>query len=137
MGGKKAYFYNLFRSRSFLFITAVLLVFFAFNFFRAYWRDYQISREIAQLEESKKQWEEKKVKLLDKLSEIESDTYAESEARKLGLVKPGEQAVVIGKGAKKIVTEETNPLAGGASAETKESTDSDPSLWWHYFFAKR
>lgn len=138
MGGKKAYLYNLFRSRSFLFIITILLVFFAFNFFRAYWRDYQIRQEIAQLEESKKQWEEKKIKLLDKLSEIESDSYVESEARKLGLVKPGEQTIVISKGTKKVATEE-NKLTEKNPAETNLTVNSNPLLllWWHYFFAKR
>jgi cell division protein FtsB len=136
MGGKKAYLYNLFRSRSFLFITTILLVFFAFNFFRAYWRDYQIRQEITQLEETKKQWEEKKVKLLDKLSDIESDSYVESEARKLGLVKPGEQAIVIGKGTKKVVTEEVKPAENNLVSGSLPA-DSNPLLWWHYFFAKK
>lgn len=77
--------------------------------------------------------EEKKIKTLGYLNELESDSFAEREARlDFGLAKPGEKVVIIADETKKIEKDD--------GAEKNKKTSARPSnfiLWWNYFFGKK
>lgn len=131
MGEKSSFGKKLFQSKFFLLAATVALVFFATGFLRSFLLDYQIRQETAQLKKIQSQLEDRKLKLLDKLSEIESDAYAEKEARlRLGLTKPGEEVVVIKDLPKAELVE------GKVKEETRLGvvTIANPILWWQYFF---
>lgn len=133
MGEKSSFGKKLFQGKFLMLSAAVALVFFATGFLRSFLLDYQVRKETADLQKIQTQLEERKLKLLDKLSEIESDAYAEKEARlRLGMAKPGEEVVII----------KDLPKANPAEEAVKEKrtgavTVANPILWWHYFFIQK
>ncbi|MCX6779352.1 MAG: septum formation initiator family protein [Candidatus Magasanikbacteria bacterium] len=128
--GKRSLIGRITRSRFFVVALTVFLILFAIGFFRSFWRDYQIRQEIKQMEMAKQSLEEKKIKTLDLLNELEGDAAAEREARlNFGLVKPGEQVVII--------TEGTEKVSEKKSKNKLEETKSNLIWWWNYFFAPK
>ncbi len=127
---RRSLFGRIVRSRFFAVAITVFLILFAIGFFRSFWRDYQIRQEIKQMEETKKNLEEKKLKTLDLLEQLEGDEAAEKEARlNFGLVKPGEQVVIITDDAAKSIEKK--------SKNNLEETQSNIILWWRFFFAPK
>lgn len=114
----------------FIFLAAIFLIVFLIGFLRAFLRDYQIKKEIRELETIKINLEKKKIKTLEMLDDLESNRKAEEEARlNFGLVKPGERVVIITSDTKKISNQ-------AADIVGKNKRESNPSLWWRYFFGK-
>lgn len=103
---------------------------FLVGFLRSFWRDYQIRQEIEKMEATKAELEQKRIKTLDYLHELESGNFAEKEARlNFGLAKTGENVVII-----------TNKIEKEPVAEEKKEENNNKSnfkLWWRYFFAQR
>lgn len=127
--GKRSLIGKITGSRFFVVALTVFLVLFAVGFFRSFWRDYQIKQEIKQMELTKNNLEEKKIKTLDLLEQLNSDELAEREARlNFGLVKPGEQVVIITDDMQKI--SDTKKL-------NDEENQSNLIWWWRYFFAPK
>lgn len=132
MAERRSKINSILKSRYFVIILTVCLFIFLIGFAKAFWRDWQIRQEIAQLEQTRQQLEQKKIQILDYLKESEGDSYAEKEARlHFGLVKPGETAVIINDG------ENVNldvKLASTTFERTEESKISNIKKWWDYFF---
>lgn len=121
---------RIFQSRFFIVGLIAILFLLAVGFFRSFWRDYQIRQEIKQMEIAKQNLEDKKIKTLELLEEMEGDGLAEKEARvNFGLVKPGEQVVIITEGTEKI--NETK------NKNVEQNNKSNLILWWEYFFAPK
>ena len=119
-------------SRLFLVVLAGILLLFVVGFFRAFWQDRQIRKEIAQLEQVRKQYEEGKIKMTDRLKEAESPAFLEKQARIYGgLIKPEEKSVMILEAAKKVAT--SSPQDANDSAQQA----SNYKLWWQYFFKSK
>ena len=105
---------------------------FVVGFFRAFWQDRQIRKEIAQLEQVRKQYEEGKIKMTDRLKEAESPAFLEKQARIYGgLIKPEEKSVMILEAAKKVAT--SSPQDANDSAQQA----ANYKLWWQYFFKSK
>lgn len=131
MEEKSSFGKKMFQSKFLMFAAAVALVFFVTGFLRSFLLDYQVRKETADLQKIQTQLEERKLKLLDKLSEIESDAYAEREARlRLGMAKPGEEVVII----KDLPKAKSAEGAVKEKARTGAVTVANPVLWWRYFF---
>jgi len=130
MADRRSKISNILKSRYFVIILTACLLIFLVGFAKAFWRDWQIRKEIAQLELTRQQLEQKKIQILDYLKESEGGSYAEKEARlNFGLVKPGETAVIIND-YEKLEVKSTN-----TSFEREEKIKiSNIKKWWYYFF---
>jgi len=127
---KRSLIVRITRSRFFVVALTAFLILFVVGFFRSFWSDYQIRQEIKQMEMSKQSLEEKKLKISDLLEQLEGNEAAEKEARlNFGLVKPGEQVVIITEGTEKI--SETKPK------NKLQENKSNLIWWWNYFFAPK
>lgn len=128
MGGNRGFLKGLFKSGIFLLLVTAIAVIFLISFGRAFWRDYQIKKEINQLMREKEKWEKNKLISLEKLQEIKSGDFVEREARlKFGLGKEGEKLVII------------NSFGTATSSAKKEVSVGgkfgfNPRNWWNYFF---
>ena len=121
---------RIFQSRFFIVGLTAILFLLVVGFFRSFWRDYQIRQEIKQMEITRQNLEDKKIKTLELIEEMEGDNLAEKEARvNFGLIKPGEQVVFITEGTKKI--NETK------NKNVEQNNKSNLTLWWEYFFAPK
>lgn len=112
------------RRRSLLLACLILTVAFSAGFINTFLRDAEIRREIARLEARARELEDRKVRTLELLEKIQTDAYAESEARtRLGLKKPGERVLVVAE--------------GGVATDTPRTVAPDRQIWkkwWRYFF---
>lgn len=128
MGGKRGFLRGLLKNGIFLLLIGAIAVIFLIGFGKAFWRDYQIRKEINQLMQEKEKWEKNKLVSLEKLQDIKSENFAEKEARlKFGLGKEGEKLVII------------NSSGAATSSAKKEMAMSgiskfNPKNWWNYFF---
>lgn len=128
-GGRKIS--KFFKSHFFILILSIVLGIFLAGFIKAFLRDWQIKKEINQLEDIKKELEEKKIKTLDYLKEIESKDFAEKEARlHYGLAKNGEGLVIITEETKKI----NDTAENLRKMETEKEEKPNFKKWWFYFF---
>lgn len=111
------------------FVVAALLMaaLFGYGSMRSYIRNYNINKEIASLEKKQQELEKKRSDLSSLLKNIQSNAFAEEQAREqFGLRKPGEKAVVI---------ERDESVAKEDVARAHDTDISNPERWWKYFFA--
>lgn len=117
--------------RTFLLINLVILFLVTLSFGREFVRNYEIDREINQLEQRALSLEQQNQDILQLAERLKTDDYLEQEGRlRLGLMKPGESVAII-----------SEPEAGEAGEALSEPEDessaaalSNPRLWWRYFF---
>ncbi|PIR73980.1 MAG: hypothetical protein COU35_04985 [Candidatus Magasanikbacteria bacterium CG10_big_fil_rev_8_21_14_0_10_47_10] len=125
-------FRRFFGSRLFLIIALIVLTLIALSFARAYYQDYKIRQQIAELREEVHQLEKRKLESMEILDYVTSDTFVEEKARtELNMKKSGENVVVISDpglqefSGRDIMQE---PPDSQASADTP-----NPLKWWYYF----
>jgi cell division protein FtsB len=96
-------------------------------FVRVFFKDYKIKKEIARLKAHAASLEEKKLRSLELLDYIKTNTFVENEARqKFGLSKEGEKVVIF--------NETKAPVFNLDFNSSKQLTN--PQKWWYYFFGK-
>lgn len=120
---------NFFQSRWFIFLAIIFIFMVIFSFARAYYRGYQVAREIARLESEVKRLEAKKIETIDYLQYVKSPNFVEDKARtELNLVHPGENLTII-DGA------DDAPSNTGQNSDkmVKFSKLSNPLKWWKFF----
>ncbi|HRY36984.1 MAG TPA: septum formation initiator family protein [Candidatus Magasanikbacteria bacterium] len=115
---------------SYWFLLVMLVIFFVFSgaFIRSYYQDYQIKKEIEDLQKQAAEMEAKKLKSLELLSYFQSEEFVEKKAREeLNLIKSGEQAAIVRdlEGVKK---------NGQPSNDVIKSDLPNYKKWWFYFF---
>ena len=116
--------------RTFLFINLIILFLVTLSFGREFVRNYEIDREIKQLEQRAVSLEQQNQDILQLAERLKTNDYLEQEGRlRLGLMKPGESVAVISEPE---VGEPVQPAA--EEAQDHEITMSNPRLWWNYFF---
>ncbi|MEK7122801.1 MAG: septum formation initiator family protein [Patescibacteria group bacterium] len=135
---------SILHSRAVLVVSILLCAGLFFQLVKIVAKSTSTDREIALLqEESDKLADE--YQRLERLSTIlESDYFAEREARtKLGYKKPGEQAVIIVASDEQGDTGQdesarSNRFAGTQDTRSHETEGDEPPsparLWWRYFF---
>lgn len=115
---------RIFNSPLFLWIALVIAIALAVSFARAYYKDYQIRQQIAELQVLVDQMEEKKLSSLQLLDYVKSEEYIEDVGRsQLGLKKEGERVIIVD-----VQDDQTEYYA--------QEIEREPSwkLWWAYFF---
>jgi len=118
---------KVFWSRWFLLIGFFLSLFVAFAFARAYFKDYELRREIAQMEDNIKNLESVKLETLEMLQYVKTDNFVEEKARvDLNFIKPGEQSAIISR---------TKQVNGHGNKNVLQFNNlSNPAKWWRLFF---
>lgn len=114
-----------------LFLCGILaaLGFMTLAFARAYYKNYEVERYIADLKKNKEKLESKKIETLEVLNYIKSSDFIEQKARtELNMVKKGESKLIITDSS---VTSTGQPMKDMIQ---QNSTTSNIQKWWHYFF---
>lgn len=131
---------RILRSKIATIVLVILITVSVFHSIRILYITYETESQIAklrsQIEDHKKQQE----KLLNLQKFLQSDFFAEREARiKLGMKKPGEFVAVLPPIEKSNANEESFN-----SSDTKDSADQqirtsikNSTHWWNYFFSKK
>lgn len=101
----------------------------SFNYARVYYQDYEVRREIRELEEEVKNLEQKKIESLHILQYVTSPSFVEEKARtELNMKKPGEHVVIVQTLKTPTETPEEQP-----ANEEDLTGKSNPIKWWYYF----
>lgn len=126
-------FSRLMASRMFLFALVGIAGLVSFNYGRAYYQDYKIRQEIAELHNEVRRLEKKKIESLEILKYVASQDFVEAKARtELNMKKPGEQVLVV-KG--EVADDVGENMAASAPSEDKKPLKNIVK-WWYYFSHK-
>jgi len=110
-----------------------LLAFFGFTLAREALKNYEVTKEIKDLERQAAEMESRNSELAILSKKLGTADFLEKEARlKFGLKKEGEAAAIIISPAK---AEDSSKAAVEAAREEKEM--SNLKKWWLYFFGPR
>ena len=127
----EAVLHRLLRSKLLLSVELLFLVLIGVALGKELVQKYTIEREINQLKEEYANLEKQKVDLEQLVTYFQTDSFQEEEARtKLGLIKPGENVIILpqqnseDRTASSLTTDESVSL----------SQSSNPQRWWSFFF---
>lgn len=114
-----------------LYVLGLLLL--AYLFFltgRSVYQNWQTNQEIKKLKIEIETLQVENQNLQNLIAYYQTQSFKEKEARrKLGLVKPGENVVIISK--------EPPPSKTPAPSTTEEPQKPNYRLWWEFFFEKK
>ena len=137
---KNNYFERIFFNQKFLtLIGLVVIILISFPFVKNTLKQYRINKEISELKQEIFDLQNKNGDLKNFVSYLESDQFAEEQARlNLGLKKPGEQLMVIkmAVGDTQISTSSNSTIFNipGNEKIRPEIKKSNPKKWLTYFF---
>jgi len=135
---KKSFIRRILELRIFLVVNLLVLGFLALSFGREFMRDWEINREIDALRTEAEELQAHNLEIAQLNNELNSEMFIEGEARlKLGLVKPGEQLVVVmddEAADSGVVTETYAPVQHLDYEPAELDTVANPTKWWYYFF---
>ena len=104
---------------------------------RVVYRSYDTNRDIAKLKAEVDSLQAQQKKLEGFKAFIQTDFFAEKEARlKLGMQKEGEHVVVLPPYQNSIPSTDDAKSASPTESSTAQEERSNPMLWWEYFFAR-
>lgn len=135
----------LFNQRSLAIFGLIIIVVIGFPLVRSANQRYRINKEISDLENEVKTVTNKNNELSHVLDYIDSDQFAEEQARlNFGLKKNNEEVAII-KDANNTSTEATTSLGEGIKTiynipmapDSAKKLATNPSKWWKYFFNKK
>ncbi len=139
-------FLRLFHTRWFFIVNLVLIVIVVFSFAREVIHGRDIHLQIQSLQTQSRDLHAQNLAIADLKNVVETESYAESQARlKLGLKKPGESVVILknekGSGLNPPSSASgdiagTTQSSGGLTDQTK-NTLANSTKWWYYFFNKQ
>lgn len=122
-------FANLLKSKFFVFVGLLVLLFMSFLLVKEFQKKYRINKEIKSLEQEIASLEASNKDIADLIGYLRSPEYRERQARSLlNLQKPGEFAVALPPLEEETVTGE---------GQAREERRSNLSKWWEYFFGGR
>jgi len=136
---KNNYFEKIFFNQKFLALLGlIIIILISFPFVKNTLKQYRINKEIDELKQEISDLENKNVDLKNFVSYLESDQFAEEQARlNLGLKKPGEEVMVIktenDKTSTSASTSATMFNISGYGKAKPEVKQSNPEKWFNYF----
>ncbi|MBT3690076.1 septum formation initiator family protein [bacterium] len=124
---------QLFNSKSLLFVSLLILVFFSFNLINEVINRRELQSDIKALDEEISKLENKNQELSSLIGYFETLDFVEKEARtKLNLRKPGEKIIVITEDE---LTEDNESFFDSAVLTSANIIHlTNPQKWWNYFF---
>lgn len=137
---KNNYFKNIFFSQKFLTLLGlVVIILISFPFAKNTLKQYRVNKEISELKKEISDLQNKNVDLKNFVSYLESDQFAEEQARlNLGLKKPGEELTVIKAAAGDIPASASSGATifniPGYEKNKPAAKKSNPEKWLNYFF---
>lgn len=110
-------------------MNLALVFVFGFNFAKEFIKNRRLNVEIKKLEVLAREAEAKNLDILNLAEYLDTEQFLEEEARtKLGLKKPGEEALVVN----------IPQLGAPTGTEAKKKLElSNAQKWWKYFFEKK
>ena len=137
---KNNYFEKIFFNQKFLTLLGlIVIILISFPFAKNTLKQYRINKEINQLKKEISDLQNKNVDLKNFVSYLESDQFAEEQARlNLGLKKPGEELTVIKTTSDAVPTGTSSGstifnIPGYENAKP-EAKQSNPKKWLNYYF---
>ncbi len=138
---KKNNFKKILFSQKFLtLIGLITIILISFPFAKNYIKQYRINKEIDNFKKDIAELQNKSSDLKNFVSYLESDQFAEEQARlNLGLKKPGEELTIIksgDNGSPATSSSAGNPIFNipGYKKEEARPEASNPRKWFNYFF---
>lgn len=137
---KNNYFEKIFFSQKFLTLLGLaVVILISFPFAKNTLKQYRVNKEISELKKEISDLQNKNVDLKNFVSYLESDQFAEEQARlNLGLKKPGEELTVIKQAAGDTPTGTSSGATifniPGYEKIKPEVKKSNPHKWLNYFF---
>lgn len=114
--------------KTWVIIGSLSALFVSAGFARELYNNYQVDREIANLQAKAKALETQKISISELKDELSSQDFLEGEARlKMGLKKPGETAIIIPESSEPVPVTVPTPLP----SVSEEHTVRD---WFAHFF---
>lgn len=127
-------------SRAMLVISVALCAGLFFQLVKVVTRSTTTDQDIALLEEENARLADDYQRLERLTTVLESDYFAEREARtKLGYKKTGEQAVIIvaqGSPDTSTIESKKNTLRPSAESQSDAVSEQNAQRWWRFFFAR-
>jgi len=136
---KNNYFEKIFFNQKFLALLGlIIIIFISFPFAKNTLKQYRINKEMNELKQEISDLQNKNVDLKNFVSYLESDQFAEEQARlNLGLKKPGEEEVVIKTSTGDTLTSTSSSATmfniTGYDKAKPEIEQSNPKKWLNYF----
>lgn len=122
----------------FTIIGVLILILIAIPLVKNIKKQYAINSEIRMLDSEIKDFEAKNIELKNKFKYLESDQFANEQAKiNLNYKKAGEEVVVIKTIATETPYSETVNKALASANQNNETSSADtinPVRWWRYFF---
>ena len=137
---KNNYFEKIFFNQKFLTLLGlIIIILISFPFAKNALKQYRINKEISELKKEISELQNKNVDLKNFVSYLESDQFAEEQARlSLGLKKPGEELTIIKTGIddNSVSTSSGSTIFNipGYEKTEPEAKASNPKKWLYYFF---
>jgi cell division protein FtsB len=135
---------GLFRTRWFLMVNLLLILFVIFSFAREIIHSRDIAAQIETLQKQSKELEVQHFAIADLKNAVQTESFVEREARlKLGLKKPGESLIILKNEQKQQVTTSSGKSGDPQSAAlttdalAAEKPLANSTKWWYYFFNKQ
>lgn len=126
-------------SRVMLIVSVAFCVFIFFQLIKVVQKSAETEREVSRLRDERTQLEINKKQLSELRSFLQTDYFAESEARtKFGYKKEGETAIIVTEppSASDAASDPTSPVAPTARYDQPIEERSTIRLWWDYFFSR-
>lgn len=112
----------------FVLVMFLIAFFMVFVYFRAFYQDYKVEKEIESLQAEIKRLDSKKIETLEILNYVKSDDFVEEKARtELNMVRPGEKMLVVKKEEKNAPRQEKEDVI-------EFNRFSNLEKWFNYFF---
>ena len=104
---------------------------------REVYRRHRVDSEVEKLTGEVQSLEEKRVRLSELLSYLESGEAIDRDARlRLGMQKPGERVYVLDNDLWRDASLEVSKTTTTSAVAVTEETVSNPVRWFHYFFRR-
>ncbi len=135
---KISFWKKLFFSPFFLFLGIIILIFYFFSIGKESYKNYQINKEVKNLQQEIKNLEEKKIQTKKLIQYLKTESFQEKQARlELGMKKPDEKVVILHNTSQETKNKDefinTDIKTNGSVKENNQKI-INPIKWWKYFF---
>lgn len=132
------FFHRFLSSKISTIVLCVILLFVGYQTALLVYKGYTTESDVRELQSRVTDLTTKRERLIALQGMLQSDFFAEREARlKLGLQKQGERVVVLPPAKSDDSSTHTDSGTGSSNQDVIRGEIKNATLWWNYFFAKR
>ncbi len=123
--------FNFPTSKLLIFLGILILLYSGYGFIRTIYKNYQVNKQIKELEAEISELEAKNLELKGLIAYFKTQSYKEKELRRqLDYKKPNETVVFV-------IPEKNTESSELNESEEKKSQESNWKIWWDFFFAQK